>query len=258
MAFPWPSTALADRCSSPLTGNAETGDRRARERAAALHANADAAIVLPARPQPAGNTIQPSISSKNALAGVLLDIYARCSLPCGPEGTRGFINRHGPSSNTMALITSDCVAKRLPEHQMALITSGCAAQQALRQVSQVQVDLGRVSVFFHYFSLSFLWPFVAFHSFRCLLFPLHGLSLPFPWHFAAFSLAFHCLSLAFHCLGWPMGFPNPLLTVHSNACSPFTRVASSSVPTRILPAVGHVAAGSLLQVKPPTDITPLY
>ena len=32
--------------------------------------------------------------------------------------------QHGLSSNTMARITSDCCALRLPEHQMAVITAG--------------------------------------------------------------------------------------------------------------------------------------
>ena len=37
--------------------------------------------------------------------------------------------QHGLSSNTMALITSDCGAMRLPAHQMALIASGCVRQE---------------------------------------------------------------------------------------------------------------------------------
>ena len=36
--------------------------------------------------------------------------------------------QHGLSSSTVAVITSDCGATRLPAHQMALIASGCARQ----------------------------------------------------------------------------------------------------------------------------------
>ena len=36
--------------------------------------------------------------------------------------------QRGLSSNTMALITSCCVAMRISEHHVALITSGCARQ----------------------------------------------------------------------------------------------------------------------------------
>ena len=39
--------------------------------------------------------------------------------------------QHRLSSNTMAQITSDCGAMRLPEHQMALIASGCVRQTSL-------------------------------------------------------------------------------------------------------------------------------
>ena len=42
--------------------------------------------------------------------------------------------QHGLSSNTMALITSDCGAMRLPEHQIAIIASGCVLQTTARAV----------------------------------------------------------------------------------------------------------------------------
>ena len=50
-------------------------------------------------------------------------------------GARFAAPQNGLSSNMMALITSDCGAMRLPEHQMALIASGCVRQVRRRELS---------------------------------------------------------------------------------------------------------------------------
>ena len=56
---------------------------------------------------------------------------------CGPQ--------HGLSSNTMALITSDCGAMRLHAHQMALIASGCVRQEQRRDAHVGALSAGRDS-----------------------------------------------------------------------------------------------------------------
>ena len=47
-------------------------------------------------------------------------------------GARFAAPQNGLSSNMMALMTSDCGAMRLPEHQRALIASGCAQRCCVR------------------------------------------------------------------------------------------------------------------------------
>ena len=59
-------------------------------------------------------------------------VYTELIEPLAGVGTYIYIYMHGLSSDTMALIVSDCGAMRLPGHQMAAITSGFACDRRER------------------------------------------------------------------------------------------------------------------------------
>ena len=61
--------------------------------------------------------------------------FLKANIPNDPDLIEVRAPQHGLSSNTMALITSDYDAMRLPEHQMALIASGCVRQETVRYLN---------------------------------------------------------------------------------------------------------------------------